>query len=70
MGIAGRQQDEVGAQLHPILGDHRLALGDRAELPGEYGDERNRQMLRDENRNADAFGKRLKQHSKRMNSAG
>ena len=35
VGVAGRDDDPVGQQLHAVLGDQRLALGDRAELARE-----------------------------------
>ena len=70
MRIAGGEQDEVGTKLHSILGHHRLALGDCAELPGEHGHKRNRQMLGDENGHADPLGQGVKQHAEGVNPAG
>ena len=70
MRVARREQDAVGKQRHPVLGDHRLAQRGGAQLARKHRHERSRQMLGDEDRNADPLGQHVEQDAERVDSAG
>ena len=70
MRIARRDDHAVGKQRHPFFRNQRLALGCNAQLAGEHRHERRRQMLRDEDRHADALRERLEEAVQRMDAAG
>ena len=67
--IAGSDDDPVGQQLHAVFRNQGLALRDCAQLAREHAHERRRQMLGDEDRNADLFRQTLEQGAKRMDAA-
>src|SRR6185312_8012342 len=54
--IAGRDQDVVGLERHAVLRNHGWPMRDGAELAREYRHERKRQMLGQEDWNADPLG--------------
>jgi hypothetical protein len=69
VSIARREEDPVWQEGHSILGHQRFPMSDGAELPSEHRHERDRQMLRDQDRHSDALGQGTKQNAEGMNAA-
>src|SRR6185295_9544651 len=68
MRISRRYQDAVRHHGHAVLGDASLATSDAAKLAREHAHERDRQMLGDEDRNADLRRQRVEQRTQRVNA--
>jgi hypothetical protein len=70
MRVAGRDDDPPGPQPQPVGRDLARAIADHRELRGEIGHERGRQMLRDQDRQAEGRRDLCEQRAERVDAAG